>query len=71
MEWLKQYLKSNPHVVISVPTVLCFVQFLTSIFGAFRNGVFDNNTFNQLLSTADGFESVVLFMIMLALKDKK
>jgi len=32
--------------------------------------VFDSNTLNHLMSSADGFETVVLCVIMLALKDK-
>lgn len=70
MKFLKEYLKKNPHVALSVPAVLCAIQFLVSLYGAIRTGVFDNSTMNQLLSTADGFESVVLFIIMIALRKK-
>lgn len=71
MKWLKGYLTNNPHVVISVPAILCFIQFIMSLWGAIRTGIFDSNTINQLLSSADGFESVVLFVIMIVLKNKK
>ncbi len=71
MKELREYLKNNPHVALSVPALLCFIQFLMSIFGAIRTGIFDSNTVNQLLSTADGFETVVLFIIMMVLKNKK
>ncbi|MDE1829561.1 MAG: hypothetical protein KGI25_04495 [Thaumarchaeota archaeon] len=71
MKWLREYLKTNPHVALSVPAILCAIQFLMSLGGAIRTGIFDSNTINQLLSTADGFETVVLFVIMVALKNKK
>jgi hypothetical protein len=68
---LKEFLKDNPNVAISVPAILCAMQFLMSLYGAIRTGVFDNNTFNHLLASADGFETVFLFIIMLFLKRKK
>lgn len=71
MEWLKQYLKDNPQIALSVPAFLCFIQFISSLFGAVRSGVFNNDTLNQLLSTADGFETVILGIIMIVLRNKK
>ncbi len=71
MSKIKDFLSNHTQVALSIPAVLCCIQFLSSVFGAFRTGVFNSDTLNQLLSTADGFESVVLFIIMLALKTKK
>jgi hypothetical protein len=71
MSKIKGLIRDNPQVALSIPTVLCFVQFLTSIWGAITTGTFDHNTINQLLASADGFESVILFGLMVALKEKK
>jgi len=70
MKKLRRYLKSKPQVAISVPALLCFVQFIVNLFQAFRYGTLDGNTMNQLLSSADGFETVVLVLIMFALNEK-
>lgn len=65
------YIVNNLHVAISLPAILCFVQFVACLFGAVRTGVFNGSTVTQLLSYADGFESVILFFIMLISKAKK
>ena len=71
MEWLKQLLRNKPHIAISIPTILCFITFCTNLCAALSDGRIDSNEFNGLLSTADGFEAVILFIVMLALKAKK
>lgn len=71
MAKIRKYLKSKPHIAISVPAVLCFVTFITNLITAFQDGNIDGNELHQLLSTADGFETVVLFMVILVLRDKK
>jgi len=71
MDKLRQFLKEKPHVAIGIPAILCFVTFLTNLFAALSDGVIDSNEFHSLLSTADGFEAVVLFAVMLVLKNKK
>ena len=71
MNVLREYIQSKPHHVLSVPALLCFIQFVTNLVDVFRTGVFDGRVMNQLLSSADGFETVVLCIIMLALKHKK
>ncbi len=69
-EWLDK-LRDKAHIAIGVPALLCFVSFVTNLFLALSDGVVDSNELHQLLSTADGFESVVLFIVMLVLKGKK
>jgi len=64
-------LKNKPHIVLSVPAILCFVTFCTNLFAALTDGKIDANELSTLLSTADGFESVVLFIVMIALRNKK
>ncbi len=71
MKRIIEFFRNKPHVAISVPALLCFITFLTNLVSALTDGVIDSNEFHQLLSTADGFETVVLFALMLVLKDKK
>lgn len=67
---LRKYFRDKPDVALSIPAILCFLQFLSSIFGVFRTGDFDNSVLRQLMSSADGFEAVVLFTIMTVLKER-
>jgi len=71
MDKLRKYLKEKPHLAISVPALLCFMTFITNLIAALKDGNIDSSELHQLLSTADGFETVVLFALMLALKDKR
>lgn len=68
---LREKLKSKPHLALSVPAILCFVTFITNLIASLKDGNIDSNELHQLLSTADGFETVVMIIIMLALRDKK
>lgn len=68
---IRDKLKEKPHLVLSVPALLCFVTFITNLVASLKDGNIDSNELHQLLSTADGFETVVLVIIMLALRDKK
>jgi uncharacterized membrane protein YqgA involved in biofilm formation len=71
MGWIKKHFTGGVNVALSVSTIMCFVQFVSSIYGAFRTGVFDSSTINNLLSSFDGFESVILFCIMIVLNRRK
>lgn len=68
---IRDKLKEKPHLVLSVPALLCFVTFVTNLIASLKDGNIDSNELHQLLSTADGFETVVMILIMLALRDKK
>jgi hypothetical protein len=68
---VKRFIKKNPASALSVPAVLCFIQFITYAVEIYRSGVFDKAAMNQLLSSVDGFEAVCLAIIMLVLQDKK
>lgn len=70
MDELIKRLKDNAHIAISVPAVLCFITFITNLVKALSDGNIDSNEFHTLLASADGFETVVLFVVMLALKNK-
>ncbi|QHJ76056.1 MAG: hypothetical protein [Bacteriophage sp.] len=71
MRKIKRYVRNKPHVAIGVPAVLCSITFVTNLIQALRDGVLDSAELHSLLSTADGFEAVVLFIVALVLKDKK
>jgi hypothetical protein len=71
MRKVKNYFRKKPHMVLSVPTVLCFITFITNLIKALSDGNIDANEFHGLLASADGFEATVMFMVMLVLKNKK
>lgn len=71
MRKLKRKIKDEPQLALTVPAVLCFITFITNIVHAIKDWKFDNNDFHQLLASADGFETVVLFIVMVALRKKK
>lgn len=68
---MKEFIKRHAHVAISLPAVLCCIQFIVGLFSAIRKHDFGSDTIIQLLSYADGVETVVLFIIMVALRNKK
>lgn len=71
MDRLRDLLKHNASIVISIPAILCFVQFIYEIFEIIKTHEIDGKMLNQLVSSANGFEAVCLFIIMLVLKDKR
>lgn len=71
MDYLKKLINDKPHVALSIPALLCFFTFCTNLFTALTDGKIDANELSALLSTADGFETVVLFIVMLVLRSKK
>ena len=70
MDELLKKLKGSAHIAISVPAFLCFITFVTNLVKALSDGNIDAVEYNTLLASADGFESVILFFVMLALKKK-
>lgn len=71
MDWLKQIIKDNPHFAISIPALLSSTTFLGNLFVALSDGQLDGNELHQLLSSASGFETIILIVIMFALRNKK
>ena len=70
MNELLNKLKNNAHIAISVPAILCFFTFITNLVKALNDGNIDSSEFHTLSASADGFEAVILFVVMLALKRK-
>ena len=70
MKRLRDYVHNNAHTALSLPAIMCFMQFSYELYDVFKSGSFDANALSQLVSSANGFETVVLCVIMVALKDK-
>lgn len=71
MRFIYRKIKEKPHLVLSVPAILCFITFITNLVASLKDGVIDSSELHQLLSTADGFETVVLVVFMMVIKKKK
>jgi hypothetical protein len=71
MNKLRKSIKNKPHLALSVPMGLCFITFITNFIAALKDGNIDSTELHRLLGSADGFETVVLIIIMFVLKDKK
>lgn len=71
IERLVKNIKTNPHYALSVPAVLCFFTFITNLAASLQDGNIDSVELHQLLTTADGFETVILVVIMMVLNGKK
>ncbi|HHT9109553.1 MAG TPA: hypothetical protein ACFYDZ_00170 [Candidatus Brocadiaceae bacterium] len=71
MRKLKRYARENPHAAVGFPAWLCFISFIVNLVYFAKDGFLDKFEMQQLLITADGFETVVLFIIMLVLRKKK
>lgn len=70
MKKLRRKVRANPQIALSVPTLLCFITFITNLFAALKDGIIDSNELHQLLASADGFETVMLLVLMVVLKRK-
>ncbi len=71
MDELIDKVRANASVALSVPMLLCFITFITNLVKALSDGNIDSNELHTLLASADGFETVVLFVVMLVLKNRK
>lgn len=68
MKRLREYIKSKPNLVLSIPTFLCFLQFISTVVDLIKLRKFDYNSVIQLLSSLDGFEAFILCIVLMALK---
>ncbi len=71
MRKLRKKLREKPYLALSVPAVLCFISFITNFFASLKDGNIDSNELHQLLSSADGFEAVMIVIIMMVLHERK
>lgn len=71
MDWLKQLIKKNPFVALLLPTGLSGFSFIGNLFTALSDGQIDGNELHQLMSSADGLQTLLLMIVMIALKNEK
>lgn len=71
MDWLNRIIKRRPHVALSIPALLSGFSFFGNLFTALSDGQIDGNELHQLLSSADGLQTVLLIIIMVALKERR
>lgn len=64
------HLKSKLHLVLCVPALLCLLTLTVNLVHALKDGYIDSNELHILLASADGFETILLIIVMFALKDK-
>jgi len=70
MDKIIQKIKDKLNLVIFIPTVLCFLQWITGLVSAASDGQIDSAEFNKLLASANGIEAFILVVVMLALRFK-
>lgn len=71
MKKILEILKNKADLVISVPAILCFITFTTNLIHALKDGNIDEVEYHRLLATADGFETILLFAVSIALRSQK
>ena len=71
MKQLRKLLKNKTLATLSIPAILGFIAFVTNFIAALRDGVIDDTELHNLLSMVDGFETVCVIIVMLALGNKK
>lgn len=71
MDWLKELIKKNPFISLLMPTGLGGFTFFGNLFAALSDGNLDSNELHQLMSSASGLETLLLLVIMFALKEGK
>jgi len=64
------HLKNKVHLVLCVPAILCLLTLVTNLIHALKDGNIDSNELHMLLASADGFETILLIIVMFALKEK-
>lgn len=70
MEKIIEFIKNNPILSLILPSVISGGTFFGNLLIAISDGVLDTNELHTLMSSANGFELVVLLVIMIALKSK-
>ncbi len=71
MDWLNIFIKKHPIVSLIIPTSIGGLSFFGNLFISLSDGTIDTNEFHQLMSSANGFQTIILLVVMGALKIKK
>lgn len=68
---LAEAIIENPITALAIPAVFGAGSFITNAFIVLSNGDIDSNSLHNLLSGANGFQTVVIGFIMIALQARK
>lgn len=71
MKWVKEAINKNPFLALLLPTGLGGANFIGNLLAALSDGRLDSSEISQLASSASGLETIILIIIMLALRDNK
>lgn len=71
MDWLKELIKKNPFSALLLPSGLGGFNFFGNLLVAFSDGNIDGAELHNLMSSASGLETIILIIVMLALKQKR
>lgn len=71
MQWLNDLIKKHPFKALLLPTGLSGLSFIGSLAGSLSDGNIDGSELHDLLSSANGLETLLLMVIMVALKQQK
>lgn len=67
MDWIKLIAK-YPLLALSAPACLSLVQFIAHVIVALDDGRIDSAEFHSLMSSASGFEVIILGVLMIVVK---
>lgn len=71
MDWLKNAIKNNPFVSLILPMGLGAGSFFVNLLQALMDFNIDSAELQQLLASANALQTVLLIIIMFALKEFK
>lgn len=69
MDWIR-LTKDNPTWALAITAIISLVQFSAHIVVALDDGQIDSVELHSLMSTADGFQAILLAIVMTSLKKK-
>ncbi len=70
-EKFKSLLEGNLFQVLGVPTALSGVTFVSNVVQSLSDGNLSHSELQGLISSASGIETLILLLLMIALKFKK
>lgn len=71
MEWLRNIIKNNPVTALVFPAGLSGFDFFGNLLKSLADGHIDGNEINALTMSASGLETILLVLILCALREKK
>ena len=71
MSIIDKILKHKTQAGISIAAIMCAVQFVSECIDIIKTHALTQTAISQLASSANGFETVILFFAAIAIKNKK